>query len=86
MEVPCVKALLPQLEPSEAIVGTLINMKHVTAVLPGTALTAEARVIKIDRRSVHFTVTVADTAGDLAATGEIVAVHVVSVRERGFLL
>ncbi|MGA2928192.1 MAG: hotdog domain-containing protein, partial [Solirubrobacteraceae bacterium] len=70
MEAPCMAAVYPYLEPDEATVGTVINMDHLVASPPGTALVAEARAIAIDKRSVRFAVVVKDAAGDVVAAGE----------------
>jgi fluoroacetyl-CoA thioesterase len=70
MEAPCMAAVYPHLEPGEVTVGTLINMTHLAASPPGTPLTAEARAIAVEDRSVRFTVVVADAAGEIAAAGE----------------
>jgi fluoroacetyl-CoA thioesterase len=69
MEAPCIAAICPHLEPGEATVGTLIDMSHLRASLPGTPLVAEARAIEIDGRSVRFAVVVEDSAGDVVAAG-----------------
>ena len=84
MEAPCMAAVYPHLEPGEGTVGTLIDMSHVRASLPGTPLVAEARAIEIDGRSVRFAVIVEDSAGDVVAGG-VHALRVIDVarfRER----
>jgi fluoroacetyl-CoA thioesterase len=78
MEAPCMAAVFPHLEPGEATVGTLIDMSHLRASLPGTPLVAEARAIEIDGRSVRFAVVVEDSAGDVAAAG-VHALRVIDV-------
>ena len=70
MEAPCMAAVYPYLEPGEVTVGTAITMTHLSASPPGTPLTAEARVVAVDGRSVRFAVVVANAAGEIAAAGE----------------
>jgi len=70
MEAPCMAAVYPYLEPGEATVGTMINMHHRSATIPGTALLAEARATVIKGRSVHFSVVVTREDGEIAAAGE----------------
>jgi fluoroacetyl-CoA thioesterase len=70
MEAPCMAAVYPFLEPGEATVGTLINMRHLAASPPGTTLVAEARATAIDGRSVRFGVVVTEDGGAIAAAGE----------------
>ena len=84
MEAPCMAAVHPYLEPGEATVGTLIDMSHVRASLPGAPLVAEARAIEIDGRSVRFAVVVEDSAGDLVAAGvhALRVIDVASFRDR----
>jgi fluoroacetyl-CoA thioesterase len=70
MEAPCMAAVYPYLEPGEVTVGTAITMTHQSASPPGTPLTAEARTVAVEGRSVRFAVVVADAAGQIAAAGE----------------
>jgi fluoroacetyl-CoA thioesterase len=78
MEAPCMAAVYPHLEAGEATVGTLIDMSHLRASLPGMSLRAEARAIEIDGRSVRFVVLVEDGAGDVVAAG-VHALQVIDV-------
>ena len=70
MEAPCMAAVYPHLEPGEVTVGTSINMDHLGACAPGTALVAEARATAIEGRTVRFDVLVTNSACDVVASGK----------------
>jgi predicted thioesterase len=53
----CVKDYLPE---GHSTVGTLVNVKHISATRVGKKVWAEAELIEIDRRRLVFKVTAYD--------------------------
>lgn len=63
MENAAMKASIPYLEDDETTVGTLINVKHLSATPVGGTVTCEAELIDMDGRKLVFKVTAEDNKG-----------------------
>ena len=63
MEEASAKCIKAELDDSESSVGTLIDVKHVSATPLGLKVTATAEVIEVDSRRVVFKVTANDEKG-----------------------
>ncbi len=66
MEQTADKSVRPCLEPGQATVGTLVNIRHTAATPMGMAAYATSELIEIDRRRLVFRVAVFDEAGQVA--------------------
>jgi fluoroacetyl-CoA thioesterase len=60
MENAALNALRPFLEPGESAVGTVVNVRHLTATPVGQTVRAEAEVTEVDGRRIAFTVSARD--------------------------
>jgi fluoroacetyl-CoA thioesterase len=56
MEQAAVEAVRPYLEEGETSVGTLVNIRHISATPPGLVVSAKAVLAEIDRRRLIFQV------------------------------
>lgn len=65
MENTAMNAVSPHLAEGEATVGTLINVKHLSATPVGADVTCEAELTEIDGRRLVFKVTARDNAGPI---------------------
>jgi fluoroacetyl-CoA thioesterase len=70
IEWTCIQAVNPFLDwPEEQTVGTHINVSHMAATPPGLAVTAKAKLVKVDGRRLVFEVEAHDGI-DLIARGQ----------------
>merc|ERR1712190_632789 len=69
MEGAAAKALITHLPEGWTTVGTGITTSHAAATPMGLAVTAEAEVIKADKRSASFHIVARDKAGDVIGEG-----------------
>lgn len=60
MENAALNAVRDYLDPGESAVGTVVNVRHLTATPVGHTVTADAVVTKVDGRRIEFTVTARD--------------------------
>ena len=60
MENAALNAVRDYLEPGESCVGTLVNVRHLSATPAGHVVTAEATVTKVEGRRIEFTVSARD--------------------------
>lgn len=63
-ETAC-KALEGKLDEGKTSVGTLVDVRHVSASPVGTEVECRAEVIEIDRARIRFSVSVTDGFGDV---------------------
>ncbi len=63
MENTAMNAVSPYLNEGEATVGTLINVKHLSATPVGGTVICEAELIETDGRKLVFKVTASDNKG-----------------------
>ena len=63
MEEASYKCIAPYLEEGSSSVGTLMNVKHLSATPVGMEVTAESEVIEVDGRRVVFSVKAYDEKG-----------------------
>jgi fluoroacetyl-CoA thioesterase len=69
-EWACIQMTIPHLDwPSEQTVGTHIDVSHTAATPPGFEVTANVKLIKVDRRRLVFEIEAHDGA-DLIARGK----------------
>ena len=57
-EIAAHRAILPYCEPGEVTVGTRIEVDHLAAALPGSRVTADAKVVSVEGRRILFEVEV----------------------------
>lgn len=57
------KSVAAELEPGQGTVGTLMNVKHVSATPVGMNVRCETKLVQIDRRRLVFEVKAYDDAG-----------------------
>lgn len=69
MEKTCYSAVQPCLEEGQSTVGTLVNVKHLSATPVGMKITAEGTLEQIDGRRLVFSVKAYDEKG-LIGEGE----------------
>ena len=74
-EEATVAALVGHLGPGQTTVGHTIQLDHVAPTRVGTAVHAEATLLKVNGRRLTFSVSVSDTRG-LVAAGKITRVIV----------
>ena len=60
IEAACAEALAPHLEDDEVSLGTVIDITHSALTPVGATIRAEVEVVKVEPRSVSFSVTVLD--------------------------
>lgn len=65
MENAALNAVRDYLDPGEACVGTVVNVRHLAATPVGHRVTAEAVVTKVDGRRIEFTVTARDETEEI---------------------
>jgi predicted thioesterase len=78
-EEAALAALAGRLQPNETSVGHTIQLDHVAPTRVGTAVRAEATLLKVNGRKLTFSVSVTDARG-LIAAGKITRVVVDSDR------
>jgi len=78
-EEAALAALAGRLQPNETSVGHTIQLDHVAPTRVGTAVRAEATLLKVNGRKLTFSVSVTDSRG-LIAAGKITRVVVDSER------
>jgi len=74
-EEASVAALVGQLEPGATTVGHTVQLDHVAPTRVGTAVRAEATLLKVNGRRLTFSVAVTDARG-LVAAGKVTRVIV----------
>lgn len=65
MENTAMNSVLPYLGEGEATVGTLLNIKHLSATPVGCSVTCESELVEIDGRRLVFKVTASDSKGSI---------------------
>src|ERR1051325_6906381 len=61
MEWACIEALRPHLDwPREQSLGTLVNLSHLAATVPGQTITVDVRLDAIEGRKLSFTLSAHD--------------------------
>jgi predicted thioesterase len=65
MERTCNESVVPQLEPGQGTVGTLINVTHSAATPIGMKVWCESELIEVDRRRLVFRVRAFDSRGPI---------------------
>lgn len=68
MESAAYQSVAPALEPGTCTVGTMMNIKHVSATPVGMRVTAESELVEVDGRRLVFSVQASDESG-LIGTG-----------------
>jgi len=63
MEQAAWQSIVNELEPGRSTVGTLMNIRHISATPIGMKITAKAVLIEIDRRRLVFSVKAYDEKG-----------------------
>lgn len=63
MENTAMNSVAPYLKEGEATVGTLLNIKHLSADPIGCTVTCESELVEIDGRRLVFKVTASDNKG-----------------------
>ena len=63
MENTAMNSVSPYLSEGEATVGTLLNIKHLSATPIGCTVSCESELVEIDGRRLVFRVTARDSAG-----------------------
>ena len=56
MELASADAIKPHLEPGWVTVGTVVDIRHLSAILVGALVRTTARVIAVERRMIRFEV------------------------------
>ena len=78
MENTACASVAPYLEEGQGTVGTLLNVKHLSATPVGMEVTCETELVEIDRKRLVFRVEAHDAAGLIGAADP----RVVSARNR----
>ena len=65
LEVTAMESVMPFLGEGEATVGTLLDVKHVSATPKGMLVTCRTEHVEIDRARLRFKVTVSDAKGEI---------------------
>ncbi len=63
MEKTCMFSVAPFLEQGTSTVGTLVNVKHISATALGDTVRCESELIEIDRKRLVFSVRAYDSKG-----------------------
>lgn len=63
MEHTAAESVEPMLEEGSGTVGTLVNVKHLSATPVGMEVTCETELVEIDRKRLVFSVKAYDAAG-----------------------
>jgi fluoroacetyl-CoA thioesterase len=83
MENAALNAVREYLDPGEACVGTVVNVRHLAATPVGQAVTAVATVTKVDGRRIEFTVSARDETEEIGnGTHERMVVDMARVAKR----
>ena len=83
MENAALNAVRDYLDPGEACVGTIVNVRHLAATPVGHRVTAEAVVTKVDDRRIEFTVTARDETEEIGnGTHERMVVDLARIAKR----
>jgi fluoroacetyl-CoA thioesterase len=83
MENAALNAVRQYLDPGEACVGTVVNVRHLAATPVGQAVTAVATVTKVDGRRIEFTVSARDETEEIGnGTHERMVVDMARVAKR----
>jgi fluoroacetyl-CoA thioesterase len=68
LEWACIEAIKPHLDwPREQSLGTLVNVTHLAATLPGMTITVDVRLDNIDGRKLAFSVSAHDGMDKISA-------------------
>ncbi|MCE5234825.1 MAG: thioesterase family protein [Clostridiaceae bacterium] len=65
MEDAAAKSVQPYLKDGQTTVGTLVNVKHLSATPEGVAVSAQSELIEIDGRRLVFSVSARDASGPI---------------------
>lgn len=65
-ETAAVAAVAAALEAKQTTVGTNITLDHLAPTIPGSRVTAYARLERVEGRTLHFTVDASDQSGPIA--------------------
>lgn len=65
MEDAAAKSVQPYLENGQTTVGTLVNVKHLSATPEGMAVRAQSELLEIDGRRLVFSVSAFDPSGPI---------------------
>ena len=65
MEQAACACLADSMEPGQTSVGTHMCVDHTAASPPGMKITATAKITSISKRSIEFSVTARDSAGEI---------------------
>jgi fluoroacetyl-CoA thioesterase len=60
MELACVRAMAPYLEPGEGSLGTAICVTHTAATPPGLTVTVDVELLEVQKRRLSWRVTAHD--------------------------
>jgi len=63
MEKCCSESVLPYLDAGQGTVGTLVNIKHLSATAEGREVRVESELIEVNGRQLKFHVTAFDDVG-----------------------
>ena len=65
VERTCNESVLPQLEPGQGTVGTLVNVTHTAATPVGMRVWCDSELVEVDHRRLLFRVRVFDECGPI---------------------
>lgn len=65
VEETAMAAVSGELPEGDTTVGTLVDIKHVSASPVGTEVRCRAEVVEVDRARIRFSVSVTDASGDV---------------------
>lgn len=65
MENAALNAVRSYLEPGESALGTVVDVRHLSATPVGQRVTAEAEVVEVDGRRIAFAVTARDEVEEI---------------------
>ncbi|MDH2384120.1 hotdog domain-containing protein [Bradyrhizobium sp. CER78] len=83
MENAALNAVRGYLEPGESVVGTLVNVQHLTATTVGQTVTATAEVTAVEGRRIAFVVSASDEIEQIGkGTHERMLVEVARLQQR----
>lgn len=83
MENAALNAIKPYLDAGESALGTRVDVRHLAATPVGRHVTGEARVTKVDRRRIEFSIRASDGNEEIGAgTHERVVLEMSRLSER----